>query len=687
MPSLSDPRARRDAREAAAAAAAAAAAPPAPAAAPALSPEDQVAFDSWIQQVQNAGGAEALFAPENVRGASERAIAEAQAARAQEAQVNATNARYGTDLSWLDPSFQYSPELLGQSAGSQAYADPAAIASQNAAMTQAQQFANTNLQFQSPAAQQALMQQWAGIQGGQGAPSFMGNAQQQQILAQLQGIQAPRFSGDADQRQVLDAALGFMNNSGPGSLQFDTSGRQAEQYGNLQGIIAGGGATAIEMADRARQRADSEAWLRGQREADMADYAERGLTGSGMELLALSSDRQAAAGRNSLADLETAKALEERRLGAINSAAGLATNMRGQTIDEQGLLSNRATTGLNVAGSVTNSMRDANIREQLGLNQALQSQAIGAANIAGQMRTQDYNERSYLDERTLNALEQQTRLTDSMRTQQANEQIGQRNAQQNALSTWANTANSMRDASAQESQYRATSADAFSRYNQDAINSAAQTNTQHLQTAYRDMMNNRQQWEITQNNNNTQLALGLLNYDQRENQAGFNQGTNVGTQTANQFNNGQQNYNGTLTGTGQQANANTSAAQQAYNALYPLMGQVGAEWINTVVGGAINQGSMPSGGGNVNIPSSQTPGSYTMPTGASNPYGVGVGGGRAASGQNPYGVSAGGTRTGGGTSGVNLGNFGGQLSTQQFLPQNFDWEKFNQGLGYTNGGS
>ena len=367
------------------------------------------------------------------------------------------DARYGNDMAWLDPSLQYQPNLLGQSAGSQTFTDPALAAQQQALLTQNQALGTSNLSFQDPSVQQGLASQWAQIQGGQGAPQFMGNSQQQALMQQLLGVAAPSFKGEGDQRNVLNAAMGFMSNSGPGSLSFDNGARQGEQYGNLQDIIKGGGATAIEMADRQRARADSEAWLRGQREADMADYAERGLTGSGMELLNLAADRQSAAGRNSQADLDMAKALEERRLGAINSAAGLATNMRGQTIDEQGLLNSRATTGLSAASGLANSMRSADIQEQLGLNQALQSQALGAAGIAGTMRGQDMAEKSYLDQRMINALGQQTDLATTMRNQQADEQIANRNAQLNALGQAGTLANQMRTSDAQEGQYRASS--------------------------------------------------------------------------------------------------------------------------------------------------------------------------------------------------------------------------------------
>lgn len=502
------------------------------------SPQQQQDAMAWLGQIDP----QKMFSAENITGAAK--TAEDTAAR--ERQVNATNDRYGTDLSWLDPSFQYDATTIGASAGASAGADPNAIAAQSAAMQQAQSMANTSLQFQSPAQQQAMAAQWAQIQGGQGAPQFMGNAQQQALMQQ---------------------ALGTTLNSGPGALSFDNGARQGEQYGNLRDIIAGGGATAIEMADRQRGRADSESWLRGQREADMANYAERGLTGSGMELLALSGDRQAAAGRNSLADLETSKALEERRLGAIKSAADLGTSMRSNTIDEQSLLNNRSLTGLNSATSLMNNMR-----------------------------SQDYNERTYLADRQTDALKQGTDLQSKMRDQQYNEQIGNRNALQSSLDTFARTSTQARDSSAQESQYRGTAEDKRLELNQEAINRAKQDNQQALTGGYEQMMDNRVRISEGQQDRNTRIALGLNDSDVTENMAGYRQGDAVGGKVSDQFNDGQTNYNDTVTGVTTGANANTRGAQQQANTIYPKLGAVGAEYVNTVVGGAVNAGSGASGG-------------------------------------------------------------------------------------------
>lgn len=150
------------------------------------------------------------------------------------------NARFGDDSAWLDPEFELDPTLLGESAGSNVYADPNLVESQQRALDQ------------------------------------------------------------------------------------------------LFGIADDGGATAQERARRAGARRDSEGWLRGQREADMQDLAERGMGGSGAELLTLGKDRADAAGRLSAADLETDAWLEQRALDAVMGGGALAGQMRDTDVAEKG---------------------------------------------------------------------------------------------------------------------------------------------------------------------------------------------------------------------------------------------------------------------------------------------------------------------------------------------------------------
>jgi hypothetical protein len=151
-----------------------------------------------------------------------------------------------------------------------------------------------------------------------------------QLTPEEQAIE-DRFGNDMawlDEEFQIDPAL--LGESARSKVEADPNMIAAQQRAldSLFGIADAGGATAQERARRAKARGESENWLRGQREADMQNLAERGMAGSGAEILALGNDRQAAAQRNSAADLETDAWLEQRALDALFSGGQLAGEMR-----------------------------------------------------------------------------------------------------------------------------------------------------------------------------------------------------------------------------------------------------------------------------------------------------------------------------------------------------------------------
>ncbi len=348
--------------------------------------------------------------------------------------------RFGGEFSWLDDAFKMNPATLGKSAAAGAKADPNAVAAQWLGLGMSADAAKQSMNFSDPALQQAIASEWQLMQNGGGMPGFEGGA------------------------------------------------RQQEQYNNLRDIIAGGGATSIEMADRARQRADSESWLRGQREADLAEYAERGLSGSGMELLALASDRQAAAGRNSLGDLEMAKALEERRLGAINDAGSLA----------------------------------------------------------GKMREGDYLEKKYTGDRSLDALKQRTDLQTKMRDQQLAEQKSQADARQQGIDSYNKASESLRTNSFDESYKTGNAADDFAKYNADVINESTAGNVDFLRDQYAKTQNNKiDRWKFLLQNK-LATAEDLLAMDQKENLFGSASATEIAGFDTAAWNKARDAYNATM---------------------------------------------------------------------------------------------------------------------------------------------
>lgn len=482
--------------------------------------------------------------------------------------TNATNQQYGTDLSWLDPSFQENPVMLGQSQGAQTYQDPALVAQQQNAANQYQGYVGNQMAFQGSGQQQGLYNQYGAIAAGQGAPQFMGNGQQNALVGQIGALQAPTGASDAQQQSVYsgigniaapqwgsqeqenDAYNGIdaiaapawdrqnannqmaayaqlsalstsqMQNSydqlaqrangvgapefmdgtqqqgvadrfgsiaasgGSQGLSLDNGQNQQDQLNNMKEIIAGGGDTAIEAAARQSQRADQEQWLSSQRGADQNAYAQRGLTGSGQELLTLGADRQAAAGRNSLADLQTASALEARRDATINSAAGLSGTMRDQTNAAQEYQATRGDAALGAQGDMVNALRNNDFQNKSYLDSsALQAMGLSAneanainsadlnkynsmANVASTARGQTFNEQSFDAQNSLAKIAQQSQIAETARGQTDSEQSFQAQNSLAKLQAQGALATDMRGQTDAEQQFSAG-------YNLDKLNSQA----------------------------------------------------------------------------------------------------------------------------------------------------------------------------------------------------------------------
>lgn len=450
------------------------------------------------------------FLPKNVRSrmtadrdakrakaeADAKAAAEARAAR--DAQTAQLNEKYGSEYSWAqNPEFLMNPVLLGQSQRALAQSDPMAQLAQYAGLGKANELMNTDF-------------------------SFMGPEQQQQML-------------DLVKQMAIKA-------QDPKSFEFDRSGRQDEQYGNYQGIIAGGGADAIERAMRLRARQDSESWLRGQREADLQSYGERGLGGSGMELQSLSQAQQGAAGRNALADAEMAAALEKRKMDAIGGASDLASMMRQQAIDEQKLYAGSQDSILATGATIANAMRQAQLDEQLGA----------------------------------------------------------RKAQNDTLSTYGDLASKIRDASFDEAHKRATGADDFEKINVDAKNAARDSNTAFYQKTYADLMERKfREWQ-EKVRTGTGAASTLLGTDERENNAASNQATGLAKDSALTWNDAAEQFRKELLGTMNDTSDNRIAADQNRNSQIPGAFEIGGRWAETLASmgmGAYGGEAMGGAGG------------------------------------------------------------------------------------------
>ena len=114
----------------------------------------------------------------------------------------------------------------------------------------------------------------------------------------------------------------------------DSIAAQQRAMDELFGIYGQGGATAQDRAREGQARANSDQYIRSQREAHQQDLGERGMYGSGAEIGMLLGDRQNAATTMSQSDLDTQAMHEQRAMDALMKGGDLAGVMRGSSFEE-----------------------------------------------------------------------------------------------------------------------------------------------------------------------------------------------------------------------------------------------------------------------------------------------------------------------------------------------------------------
>ncbi len=150
------------------------------------------------------------------------------------------------------------------------------------------------------------------------AASYQPSEEELADMARMQGME-DRFGNDmawTDPAFQYDAAQIDAN----GEVGRDAQLRALDQ---LFGVAGGGGFSESERGARMKSRMEQEGWLRGQREADMQNMAERGMAGSGAELLSLGQANQTAAQQMALSDATTTAQGEQRALDALMAAGDI----------------------------------------------------------------------------------------------------------------------------------------------------------------------------------------------------------------------------------------------------------------------------------------------------------------------------------------------------------------------------
>jgi hypothetical protein len=151
----------------------------------------------------------------------------------------------------------------------------------------------------------------------------------------LQDLEAATIEGVADVKwEGADAATvdgtAFDDISSDPRLRED----QMATLGALQELVDGGGMNAVDKANLARIQSQTGQADRGRREAILQNAAQRGMGGSGMELLAQLDSSQAATDRAAQEGLDVAGMAQQRALEAMMSKGQMAGSIRGQDFSE-----------------------------------------------------------------------------------------------------------------------------------------------------------------------------------------------------------------------------------------------------------------------------------------------------------------------------------------------------------------
>lgn len=473
--------------------------------------------------IGHAGGAPASFDPDafinGMEADYESAVNEIETGTGRyappEPPPDPREQQFGNDMAWLDPLFQQDP---------------------TEAITTAQQFGRTA----DPLAEEGQLALLGNITSRGRTADTETEGDQRALAAQIgqRGTTADPTS-EAGQRALAER-IGQRGTTADAASE----GTQRDVMAELLGIYQQGGNTARDKMLRAKARADVEGWLKGQREADMADLAERGGMGSGAEVATMLGDRQAAATRLSGADLQASADSEQRALDALMGGGELATRMRGQADTYEGQNTDALRAVLNDSRTAADAYE--------GRNTDALSELLSG------MRTASDD---FLGENTRAA----SGILDSMRS----------------------------------------SSDAYQQNNARMIADIGNTNKNFLRDAQQKMLDRRTEWDMNAFNQQIDVATGQRDFDQEENRAGFDYGYGTAEADSRAFNTAQGNANagqmGAFTGMTPGVQGATNTRINATGGTQAAAGASvsgGANFVGNLIGGLFGggKGGNSSGG-------------------------------------------------------------------------------------------
>lgn len=170
-----------------------------------------------------------------------------------------------------------------------------------------------------------------------------------------------------------------------GAISLDPRLRQAQfaALQQLQQIGTEGGLTATSRASLDEIQRAAAGRERAQRGAILQQFAQRGISGSGLELAAQLSAQQAEAGRVSSEGFQTQALAEQRALQALQQAGALGGQIRGQEFGEQAATAQAQDiiNSFNVSQRQNIQLRNIGAREEADRINLVERQRIADSNV------------------------------------------------------------------------------------------------------------------------------------------------------------------------------------------------------------------------------------------------------------------------------------------------------------------
>lgn len=430
--------------------------------------------------------------------------------------VSGLGGLYGQLANPLQSQTHWAGDLSSQAA--QAYADPSSIAAQNSAMGFLSGAMGGSLNYQSQGAQayadpQSIQAEYAALNqlqhaaaGGLDVTSQAATAQADQAAIDMQSqgmsglwgiangnLDIMPWSADPKSWNELQKAKGQYQDVYGGSLDVKPGDLDPEAYAAQKDALSQYSAlTTPELTDAERfiyenERLNAERSERANREATASGLRQRGMGGSGMELVNSSMANQQVSQNRLLGDLGANAQAINRSMQALQGYGGLSSTMSDQANALGTANANRRTNALGgYAGIVQGEQNLASQMAQANRNRS--TQAMGMyTDQAGRLRSQTFDEAfargSAADQVAMSNMNRQLQAqgmsfdaAGNIRNQSFNEEYSRGIAADNASANnqrtqlqggiaYGNMANTQREQSFNEAYSRGSAADQTAQFN------------------------------------------------------------------------------------------------------------------------------------------------------------------------------------------------------------------------------